>query len=199
MATMEHLTRAGSRLYDKWRFDSQIDSSGGATACWPWLGSVNNCGYGLFSIWHRDERRRKMMTPHRLALIAHLGRELAPGMNANHVCHNRLCCNPNHLMEGTQHAKLMSMVADNRLVLGRQPGVKTGSYNHRQWNREYLWTDEEIQWYRTASIDDIVARTGLDRARAASRRYTFRHGFAWLPHPVEEYIPDRRGRKKSAA
>jgi hypothetical protein len=132
-----------------------------------------------------------MMTAHRLALMIKLGREIAPKMNANHFhCHNRLCCNPDHLSEGTQREKIKQMVADG-VNRGRPPGQLTGPYLHQQHNRSYRYSIEEIQWIRNAAAADIAERYGLTHQRAANMKGAFRGGYRWLPY---EKINRPRGR-----
>jgi hypothetical protein len=108
-----------------------------------------------------------------------LGRELRPGMNANHtVCHNRLCVHPDHLQEGTQREKLDAMVAEG--VLKRPERVDRGPYNHEQYGRSYKYSKEEITWVRNATTKEIAAKYGISRKRANAMRYSFRVGYCWL-------------------
>lgn len=63
--------------------------------CWEWEGATNSRGYGVIR-W-----RGKLTLTHRLALRLTLGRPLRRGKLVLHACHNRRCCNPAHLSEGT--------------------------------------------------------------------------------------------------
>lgn len=81
--------------------------------CWLFTGSTSGHGYGQISIHGR------VVSTHRVALVAHLGRDLGLGMEADHDCHNkaaaqglcispdsdpcdhRRCVNPEHLREKT--------------------------------------------------------------------------------------------------
>lgn len=85
------------------------DRSGGPDACWPWLGSKTEAGYGRLSIGGRE------IYVHRLVYEATHG-PLAPDIQVRHQCNNPPCGNPKHLLEGTN----LDNVAD-RLRSGRQP------------------------------------------------------------------------------
>ena len=83
------------------RFWVKVDRSAGPHACWPWRGSTNEHGYGIFHDGTRNVRA------HRYALLTEFG--VAPSGDVDHTCHNasgcpggsscqhRACCNPAHL------------------------------------------------------------------------------------------------------
>lgn len=59
-------------------------------ACWPWTGTISN-RYGLFYACRAKSRRA-----HRFAYEDTLG-TIPDGLGLDHLCGNRLCCNPRHL------------------------------------------------------------------------------------------------------
>lgn len=65
------------------------------TGCWEWLGALNTRGYGVIRY------KGGLVLAHRLSLRLALGRSLKRGKLVLHECHNRKCCNPDHLREGT--------------------------------------------------------------------------------------------------
>lgn len=65
------------------------------TDCWNWQKSVTSEGYGQLT------ENKKYWTTHRYAYTRSYG-DIPNGMIIRHLCHNRRCCNPNHLALGTQ-------------------------------------------------------------------------------------------------
>jgi hypothetical protein len=189
--------RIGDKLISRPNFErhQQWDA---ATGCINWTGVQSNIGYGFigYKIANTRPAQYRMMTVHRVALAIKLGRDIAPGLNANHTCHNRLCVNPVHLEEGTQQEKMRDLHQAGRAYRGgSRPGSGAGNqgpYNHRQQGRQYRYTDEEIQWVRTATTDEIQQRYGRSRERAAAMRYSFVVGYTWLPLPAN-YVKRKPG------
>lgn len=58
--------------------------------CWQWTAATNLSGYGRFYDGDR------LVLPHRWSYEFHCG-EIPNGMVIDHLCRNRLCCNPAHL------------------------------------------------------------------------------------------------------
>lgn len=66
------------------------------TGCWIWQGPVIHNGYG----------KRGYTTAHRAYYLHYVG-EIEPGLVVDHLCRNRLCCNPDHLEAVTQRENLL--------------------------------------------------------------------------------------------
>jgi hypothetical protein len=67
--------------------------------CWNWIGAKTHAtGYGQITEW--KDSKRVNHRPHRLAWRFCFG-EIPEGLVVRHMCHNRLCCNPSHLLLGT--------------------------------------------------------------------------------------------------
>ena len=63
--------------------------------CWNWLGVRDRDGYGRTHIGSRANGTLRMVRPHRYVyeeLVGPVG-----DLVIDHLCRNRLCCNPDHL------------------------------------------------------------------------------------------------------
>lgn len=78
-------------LRDRIRRGSTEDENG----CWVWHKTTNSRGYGL------SMRYGKQILAHRLAYWVFVG-PIPDGLELDHLCRNRLCCNPDHL-EAVDH------------------------------------------------------------------------------------------------
>lgn len=95
--------------------------------CWPWQLSAGGHGYGQVG-WDtgmkRDNGNRinAMTTAHRVAWIAWTGQPIPSGMTIDHLCRNRLCCNPHHLrmMTNLQNAKDNGWAAGTHSLLKKR-------------------------------------------------------------------------------
>lgn len=79
------------------RFWSKVDIRG-IDECWEWRAALFDSGYGAF------QTRDKTYRAHRVAWVIENKRQIKEGYIVAHtpiVCHNRKCCNPNHLREAT--------------------------------------------------------------------------------------------------
>lgn len=62
--------------------------------CWNWNKSTNSSEYGQFY------KNKKYWTTHRYVYFKTYG-EIPDNLVVRHTCHNRRCCNPEHLLIGT--------------------------------------------------------------------------------------------------
>jgi len=68
-------------------FWSKVDKT---DQCWVWLGAISSSGYGMIRI------DRKYHLVHRLSYANH-AKGVPEGMVVDHMCHNKICVNPQHL------------------------------------------------------------------------------------------------------
>lgn len=77
------------------RFWSKVDKTSSTTfykntRCWNWVATLKSTGYGSF--WYSG----KMVSSHRFTYKLKHGK-IPKGLELDHLCRNRKCCNPNHL------------------------------------------------------------------------------------------------------
>lgn len=85
--TCSHLVEASERFW------AGVEI-GGADECWPWKRSTFHFGYGQFKV------AGKNLKTHRVAYFLHNGEWPEP--TGRHTCDNPGCCNPSHIIPGTQ-------------------------------------------------------------------------------------------------
>lgn len=88
------------------RFWSRVDVSTDFQ-CWPWKGRKNQRGYG----------RIDGGMAHRMAYTLVNG-DIPDGMIVRHTCDNPPCCNPKHLLVGTDADNARDSIERNRKPIG---------------------------------------------------------------------------------
>lgn len=89
-----------TRFWAKVRFTDDRDS------CWIWE-SATMGRYGVFNVRHG----LSMFAAHRIAFSLLKG-AIPPGLTISHLCHNRLCVRPNHLIAESQKSNILRSVKD---------------------------------------------------------------------------------------
>jgi hypothetical protein len=157
--------------------------------CWHYHGPRHKQGYGFISALRKSDQRVIQVTAHRASYRLFCGPITQP--NINHTCHNTQCINPAHLYNGTQKQNVQDTINAGRMPHGhkeRKPKQRPDApfREVKQRNRVYRYTEEDIQFGRTASLDDIQARWNLTRAQAVGRRHEFYRGYKWLAWPEQK-------------
>ena len=86
--------------------------------CMEWSGAKHPKGYGLISV------QCKTIKLHRFILEHKLQRKIDKNKCALHLCNNPPCCNPLHIIEGTNKENVDYKVQCDRQARGKFHGLK---------------------------------------------------------------------------
>jgi len=119
---------------------AMIDPFGGLDSCWPYIGKR----------WHKDgygypKRNQKAVLAHRWSYEHHYHVSLTPRVIIRHACDNPACCNPLHLLPGTQADNVRDAVSRNRM----------------RTNRKKMFTQKQLEEFKT------LRATGLSQQKIA--------------------------------
>lgn len=81
------------RVEDAPILDAAAPSEAPTTPCWTWLGNQTSNGYGK---WQRGPGHREKAV-HRTVWQHYKNQEIPKGLQLDHLCRNRICCNPEHM------------------------------------------------------------------------------------------------------
>lgn len=91
--------------------------------CWEWQGSIAGVGYGKVVVEGRQ------VYSHRLAWEVTRG-PIPQGVQIRHVCDNRRCVNPGHLVDGSFYDNMQDAIDRNRF-----------RHNEQHWNAKLTADD----------------------------------------------------------
>lgn len=163
------------------RFWSNVDKDSGD--CWVWMRGKTTAGYG--ETWDGE----RVLYTHRFAYELLVG-PIPEGLELDHLCRNRACCNPAHLepvthAENMRRAPMSGIAAVNaaktHCVRGHEFNEKNTSYRKRG-NRVCLICKRE-DW----------ARDHPDAAVTNALKTHCKRGHEFTPENT--YFPPAGGRK----
>jgi hypothetical protein len=137
-----------------------IPEDGDATPCWPWTGKLGSDGRPYITIGGVK------MLAYRVVFTLVYG-PIAPGNVVRHkVCDNEACCNPYHLLEGTQ--------SDNEL----------DKLEHERWGFPHAVLDDIRRMHAKGMRQDVIAKA-----------VTYTHGIKVTQQRVSDIINGERRSK----
>ena len=157
------------------RLWNSVDKSGGPNSCWPWLKSRKADGYGKIRSGSRSDGNRRTLATHRLAFELASGEKLSDAVKVRHTCDNPPCCNPAHLIKGSQRENCLDMVARKR----HWSIVKPQSASHGVTHYQAKLDDQKVLdiLSSTESNAFLAAKYAVSRAavRNVRSRITWKH------------------------
>jgi hypothetical protein len=133
-------------------------------SCWVWNRSSSD-GYGHFVV-KRPERPSKSYRTHRYVYCLVYGKP-DKGNVVRHKCHNRLCCNPIHLEQGTHRDNWLDSEHTHRQATYERTCKKVRAVNA-------TLSDKEVRRYRKrfclgkCSVSELSVETGLSKTTVLS-------------------------------
>jgi len=165
-----HQVRGGFTTEDVDRFWSKVLRRG-ADDCWEWQAATHKSGYG--KVWWPGHKYA--IQAHRVAFF--LAHGYFPKAMVRHTCDNRPCCNPAHLVEGTQLDNMRDAAKRDRSAYGSRNGqAKLTEDDVREIRRVFVVGHPE---YGAAALSRKYGVTPEAIARAA-------RGITWTRIPATQ-------------
>lgn len=105
------------------RFWAKVDQCG-ADECWEWQAARSGNGYGSFWV------DGKAQVAHRVAWELFHRQVVPEDRFICHICDNRVCCNPAHLMLGDHQENTRQAVERGRMASGERHGLRLHPERH---------------------------------------------------------------------
>lgn len=121
--------------YQKEAFWSKVDVLENTSLCWEWKGAKKTKGYGNCRI------NNKYYIAHRIAFWLVNG-DFPCNFVVCHTCDNPSCCNPHHLMLGSQKSNFMDL-----LIKTRKHQINTSLFGSNNINSKL--TENDVKEIRT--------------------------------------------------
>lgn len=122
-SAVTNLTLATSETDWTLFFWSKVDIRESVIECWNWQGAKKPSGYGNVRI------NGEYKLTHRVAFELASGVKIPAGLQVCHRCDNPSCCNPSHLMLGTNAANFCDMLLKNRQQFSKNKAIGVRNTN----------------------------------------------------------------------
>lgn len=142
------------------RFWSHVDQS---EDCWEWTGARAD-GYGMFGV------HRRMYGAHRVSYVLAHGM-MPSGLVIDHICHNRVCVNPDHL-------RAVTSKQNNEHLQGARKGNRSGALGVSWHSVSKKWMARVTHNRRHIYVGIFSTIAEAEAAAIAKRNELFTHNDA---------------------
>lgn len=139
------------RLSTEQRFWCKVNKTD--NGCWNWLAAPTTAGYGAFLLG------KTRVKAHRMAYMLLLG-DIPAGHDLHHVCENKLCVNPAHLLPVTRRDHIVSC----------HEGFIAQQASQTHCKRGHEFTTENTSFHHTSRQCRACVRLLTNDRRAAKRQ-----------------------------
>lgn len=125
--------------------------------CWEWIAHKNTSGYGR--VWAEGRQDYS----HRFVYATLVG-PIPDGLAIDHLCHNKGCCNPDHLEAVTTDENNLRAIITEARKIAEAEGY---GFAMRLAAREIELVTDGVVAQGLSGEDELVIRHGLRRAMRA--------------------------------
>ncbi len=134
------------------------------SGCWIYMGSLDGTGYG------RIQKRKRSYATHRVT-YEHFKGQIPDGLQIDHLCRVRCCCNPDHLEAVTGQVNVLR---------GQTVPARRAAVTHCPAGHEYTPENTRLSKRRQRSCRACFAKHSAQRVREP-----------WSPRRPAKCHPDR--------
>ncbi len=147
--------------------DAQTPLDTSQTPCWTWLGNQTSNGYGK---WQRGPGHKEKAV-HRTVYQHYKNEKIPTGLQLDHLCRNRICCNPDHMEVVT-------------------PSENTKRQDHKERRKTHCPKGHEYNEENTRVTNAGKRQCrACDRLRQARRKYVSQASRDRIAEPIKEGGP----------
>jgi len=150
-----------------------------ANGCLIWNQARHPQGYGMFSIYNKNTKKRGMATVHRILLKVKTHSDLA-GLDAVHTCGNERCVNIDHLFVGDHHDVFQGQRDRGTNRLFRPVGTRFD----RPYNKKYRYEIQNILdlYHGVITAEQFAQKENISRNRTIKLASDLRSGrsYRWV-------------------